>query len=203
MSNSHNPLDPYQPPQAEIAPPPSSPAPLFYLVSPAKFSLLFWSTMGIYDVYWQYKNWALYREARGGGGLPVLRAVFSIFFAPSLFHRIDREARAAGVPGGFQPSLLAVVYVLCTLFSSVGSNLMDQPGLPGLLLWLGSLVMLLPIWWALGRCQQRVNATLGDQDGVANSRITWANGIWIGLGGLLWLSTLWSLATWARVLFMQ
>ncbi|MBM7335462.1 hypothetical protein [Alloalcanivorax marinus] len=145
MNNSHDQVDPYQAPSAEITPAsPSSSAP-FYLVSPAKFSLLFWSTMGIYDLYWQYKNWALYREARGGGGLPVLRALFSIFFAPSLFHHIAREARAAGVPGTFRPSALAVVYMLGTLFSTVGNNLIDQPSLAGLLLWLGG-------WWCCCRC---------------------------------------------------
>lgn len=203
MNNSHDQVDPYQAPSAEITPAsPSSSAP-FYLVSPAKFSLLFWSTMGIYDLYWQYKNWALYREARGGGGLPVLRALFSIFFAPSLFHHIAREARAAGVPGTFRPSALAVVYVLGTLFSTVGNNLIDQPSLAGLLLWLGGLVVLLPVWWALRRCQKRINATLGDEAGVANSRITWANAVWIGLGGLLWLSTLWGLAAWGWVMLGQ
>ncbi len=188
--------DPYLAPREEVSPPPAPGAPPpFYLVSPTKFSLLFWSTMGLYDLYWQYKNWSLYREARGGGGLPVLRALFSIFFAPSLFHHIAREARQAGVAGTFHPSWLAVVYVLGTLASNL-SSVVDDPGWAGWWVWAGSLLVMVPVWWSLSRCQRRINAVLGDEAGAGNRRLTWANGIWMGLGGLLWLSSLWALLGW-------
>jgi len=197
MEESSNANNLYRAPDAEVTPvAEGAETPLFYVVSPAKFSLLFWTTMGLYDLYWQYKNWYLYREARGGGGLPVLRALFSIFFAPSLFHRMAKEAREAGLNGGVSPLLLAVVYVVCTLGTNL-TGLVPGYGARALVAqWIG-LACLIPIWWTLLQCQKRVNAALGDGPGRANHRLTWANWIWIVLGALLWLSTLLSLVLWA------
>tara|TARA_R110000851_G_C12956011_1_gene553797 strand:+ start:176 stop:796 length:621 start_codon:yes stop_codon:yes gene_type:complete len=190
----------YRAPDAEVASEADGEeAPLFYVVSPAKFSLLFWSTMGLYDLYWQFKNWSRYREARGVGDVPVLRALLSIFYAPPLFLRMKKEARGAGVIGGVPALLLAVVYVVCSLFSNL-SGLSDEPGTKGLGLKLLGLACLLPIWWALLQCQKRVNATVGDPSGRANHRLTEGNWFWIVLGALLWLFNLISLATWAAAL---
>ena len=189
MEDNDNVSSLYRAPETNTIPEDQEAAPLFYVVSPFKLALMFWITMGIYDLYWHYKNWALYREARGGGGLPVMRAFFSIFFAPSLFLRMSKEARAVGVTSGAPAALLAVVYVLCTLMSNMTSfaPTSGPQALPVQLLSLGTMI---PIWWALWQCQKRVNATMGDAAGKANHRLTWANWIWIVLGAILWLATL-------------
>tara|TARA_Y100001963_G_scaffold137017_1_gene200279 strand:+ start:345 stop:965 length:621 start_codon:yes stop_codon:yes gene_type:complete len=200
MEERHHADNLYRAPEADVtALEREAEGPLFYVVSPAKFTLLFWITMGVYDLYWQYKNWYLYREARGEGGLPVLRALFSIFFAPPLFHRMAKEAREAGVEGGAPPTTLAVVYVVFTLASNL-SGFSNAPGAAGVMVQLLGLGTLLPLWWTLLQCQKRVNATVGDKTGRANHRLTWANWIWIVLGGLLWLVTLLSLVVWVAAL---
>ncbi|MFP1678063.1 hypothetical protein ACLD02_05155 [Alloalcanivorax sp. C16-2] len=188
----------YRAPEADVTPAGQEAAP-FYVVSPFKLTLLFWITMGIYDLYWHYKNWALYREARGGGGLPVMRALFSIFFAPSLFQRMSKEAREAGVTGGTPAVLLSVVYVFFTLISNF-TYMAQGSGPEALLVQLLSMGCMIPIWWVLWRAQKRVNATLGDAAGENNHRLTRANWIWIVLGGLLWLATLLSLVVWVASL---
>ena len=40
-------------------------APLFFTTSPLKLIVMSICTMGIYDLYWFYKNWKLVRERTG------------------------------------------------------------------------------------------------------------------------------------------
>ncbi|MGH8498981.1 MAG: hypothetical protein ACRERV_09275, partial [Methylococcales bacterium] len=43
----------------------------FYVVAPAKFLLLYFGTLGLYDLYWVYKHWAQFKLATQGDQWPV------------------------------------------------------------------------------------------------------------------------------------
>ena len=51
-------------------------------------------------------------------------------------------------------------------------------------------VMLLVIGYVLYRAQMAVNLAMDDPKGLSNRRFTWANVIWILIGGLIWLMAL-------------
>ena len=53
-----------------------------------------------------------------------------------------------------------------------------------------SLALFPVIWLILLSTQKAINLSQNDPDGATNSSITWANGIWIFLGALLWLAIL-------------
>ena len=158
----------------------------FYVAAPGKFLLLFFSTLGLYHLYWFYKNWTLYARFSGVRLWPVARAIFSIFFTHSFFGLVDREARHVGVAPVWSASGIATLYVICTL----ASNLCDR------LAWkeIGtpytdflSLILLIPIGWALHEAQKVVNLACGDPAGKTNRRISGLNYLWIFLGTFLWL----------------
>src|SRR5687767_2451938 len=76
----------------EEAPAHSEGSAAVYVVAPTKFMLLAFSTMGMYSLYWFYKNWSLRRRAYGLTIWPVARAIFAVFFAHRLFRALDVEA---------------------------------------------------------------------------------------------------------------
>ncbi|MEJ2693955.1 MAG: hypothetical protein P8166_13140 [Candidatus Thiodiazotropha sp.] len=71
--------NPYSPPVAELEQDLEQ-ASCFYVVSPRKFTLLYFSTFGLYMFYWFYANWNEYRRATGHKVWPVPRALFNILF---------------------------------------------------------------------------------------------------------------------------
>jgi hypothetical protein len=163
---------------------------LFYVVAKPKFLALMIATMGIYTVYWFYKNWALLNRRRHCYW-PVARGLFSIFFAHALFDEIDRALRRSDAARTFfwSPRSLATGYVVFSIlmnicdrlsFKNIGSPLTDLLGF----------VLLVPIVLILLRAQQAANLAAGDPEGTHNSRLTLANIAWLILGTLLWLLSL-------------
>lgn len=161
----------------------------FYVVAIRKFTLLFFLTLGIYQLYWTYKNWSAYKDrcryanAEGKDIWPIPRAIFSVFFTHSLFHKVDDyatekertlswsvDSHATGLVG------LLIISGVCERLSSksIGSPYTD-------LAWL---VMLVPLYFGYRHAQQYVNTACGDPTGISNSELTGANWAWMVVGGL-------------------
>jgi uncharacterized CHY-type Zn-finger protein len=100
-----NPPSPASPNLAEPSPAeaPSmpTPEPIYFPVSATKFMVLSLCTLGIYQLFWFYRNWKLEKARTGEDMWPFWRAVFSPLFANSLFVRIRDRASEASVPVGF------------------------------------------------------------------------------------------------------
>ena len=94
----------------------------FYIVSNTKFLLLYFFTLGLYTVYWFYRNWSLYKQSTGESMWPVMRGIFSIFFTHSLFRRVDERLQAQAIDYHWAPAMLATVYVV----SAVVANISDR-----------------------------------------------------------------------------
>ncbi|MCD9027754.1 hypothetical protein LDO26_06000 [Luteimonas sp. BDR2-5] len=178
----------YAPPAAEIRAPviPAVAAQPFYVVSTTKFCVLYFATFGLYGVYWFYVHWQRYRQGRTETIWPVPRAVFSIFFAHALAGRIDDQLRLGLRAYRWSPGLLATIYVVFeitgNLLSRLDSHAIGSPS-TGVL----GLMTLLPTGLSLMRMQAAANLACNDPAGQQNHRFTWANGVWIVLGLLLWL----------------
>lgn len=157
----------------------------FYVVSPVKFFTLFFFTLGLYGVYWHYKNWTLYKAAYNDHKpIPVMRAIFSVFFTHSLFSAIDRRITDTGKDFKWNASAWAAIGVTAL----VVSNIIDRIPAAGAM---GELFAFMPIpltlvyGLALLKAQRAINVSCNDPQGKSNRAITWANCIWIFLGAIL------------------
>jgi hypothetical protein len=186
--------NPYAAPAAELATDAlaASTQSMFYVVSTRKAALLCVLTMNLYFVYWFYRNWSNYRAVTGAKVMPVMRAVFSIFFTHSLLRKVNEVINERGLQHQWNPGNLATGYVVLAIlgnmidrmsFREVGSPITDVL----------SLLMVLGLAIVIVQMQRAVNIAAGDEDGSSNQQLTVANWIWMGLGGALWMLTLYGL----------
>jgi hypothetical protein len=67
--------------------------PEFFSVSPFKFGVMATCTLGLYELYWFYKNWKLVKVREGSEIIPLVRGIFSLIFCFALISKIrDRGA---------------------------------------------------------------------------------------------------------------
>lgn len=157
----------------------------FYVVSPRKFLILFFITLGMYRLYWFYQNWALHKRINPEVW-PIPRAIFSLFFTHSLFNLIDFRLKDREIVHSWSPGSLATVYVCLLLVEAVVERLStNNIGSP--LTDIISIGILPVLVWPLYQAQRAANAACGDPDGESNSRLTWANWLWIIAGMAFWL----------------
>jgi hypothetical protein len=173
-------------PEVEV---PSSEAARFYIVAKRKFTILFVATLGLYSIYWMYKQWSCYKlsahpDAKERKFWPVARAIFGIFFFHSLFRRVRQQAAGAlddwenGAHATFLVILILVSSVLDKLArKSIGSPVTDML----------SLAMIFPLWFFYFKAQCLINISCGDPEGTQNSEFTAANYSWIVVGGVVWI----------------
>jgi hypothetical protein len=176
----------YAPPKAEIADadqPVSQNA--FYVVSTRKLAILHFSTIGLYPLFWYYRNWKCYRDATQTRIWPVARALFSYFFIHSLFRKVQAHAIKQGITLGWKNGWHATLLVSMLIFSKLlGRASAQSIGSPTTEV-LGAL-MLLPLYALLMRAQKHINTACGDSAGSSNATLTSANYIWIALGLVFW-----------------
>ncbi len=183
--------NPYAAPQAELSPPTSEDAPL-YIVSTKKFWVLLIATLGLYQMYWFYRNWRLYKIQTNGDMWPIPRAIFNIFFAHSLNKIVDRRIKSQQLTHCWSPSSCALVFVVFAIIGNASDRMsMREIGSPFTDM-LGIVVM--PIWgWAMWQTQLAINVACRDPEGESNSRFTAANYVWMAIGALFWALVLFSL----------
>lgn len=157
----------------------------FYIVATRKMLVLFFLTIGMYQVYWYYKNWALHKRATGEDVWPVPRAIFALFFTHSLYHHIATYD-ASGKRDDWDYGSYATAMVFLLLASSILTRFSGGQVLLDII----CMSLLIPIGLVMKQAQAEVNARCGDPLGASNSAFTTANYVWCGLGGLFWLLVL-------------
>jgi Domain of unknown function (DUF4234) len=88
---------------------------LFFPVSATKLVLMSIVTFGIYELYWFYRNWELYRKRNGADIRPFWRAFFAFFFCYSLFEEIRKQADRHGVAGSVPAGLLTILWIAVSI----------------------------------------------------------------------------------------
>ena len=104
-------FNPYAAPAAAVADAaPAGGEALFFPVSGLKLALMSLGTLGLYEIYWSYKNWKCVQEHLGEKVNAPIRALFYPLTSYSLFKRIRERAGQSqlgeGLPAG--PLALAV-----------------------------------------------------------------------------------------------
>jgi len=95
------------------------------LVDGNKFIVLFILSLGLYAIWWMYKSWRFFQQKEEPDMMPAARAIFGIFWAYSLFRRIQIYAKENGYTSTYNSGLLFVGYFCMNL----SSRLPDPIGL--------------------------------------------------------------------------
>lgn len=179
--------NPYATPTADlVATPADTENPTFYVVGTMKFLLLYVATLGMYSIYWFYRNWSHYKAETRADVWPVPRAIFSVFFIHSLFRTVDERLRAQGKDFPWNPGAHATLLVVLMIVSNVLDRIAGKIESVGALD-VASLVLLLPIAFVMLRAQGAINMACGDPEGAGNSRLSGLNILWIAVGGVFWV----------------
>ncbi|MCO7223554.1 hypothetical protein [Pleionea sp. CnH1-48] len=151
----------------------------FYVVSTRKFLIMYFFTVGFYPIYWFYRNWDHYSQAKNISMLPLGRAIFSIFFIVSLVGKIQDEMELKSrnqltFPAGF----IAAIWIALMLVSSFVGVVEQNLGSPELVvaLWAASFFGVPAVMYQV---QRAINMACGDPDGHKNDQLTWKNIAWM------------------------
>ena len=111
--------------------------PMFFPVSRFKLFVMSLVTLGLYQIFWFYKNWQLFKAQTRRDISPFWRAFFSgIFFYP-LLAEIKFWAKSYCVYANFSPFILTIIWI--------GLSLCTRLPKPYLLVSLLSVIVLLPV----------------------------------------------------------
>lgn len=146
--------------------------PRYFAVAAPKFVVMSACSLGIYELYWFYRNWRAEREHTGESLSPLLRTFFAPVFAYSLFRRIRGSAGEKGVASEWSAGLLALAF-----FVLLATWRLPDPW------WLLSLVSFLPLLPVL-ETVRRLNAVVAPA-APPNASYSGVNVLVIILGGLL------------------
>lgn len=163
--------------------------PMFFVVSPRKLVIMSILTFNFYTMYWFYRNWRLYTRHSGEPLWPLLRTLFGIFFIYGLLKRVDRQIKLTGRTYAWSPLLLTcAVWLLCIVQYALSMlQVLDPSPVRAMIaIVLGAAF---GVWWSL-TVQRAINFCVGDPEGDGNGSLSWANGVWIVLGLLVWVLAL-------------
>ncbi|QXH48590.1 hypothetical protein KSS93_12075 [Pseudomonas xanthosomatis] len=175
----------YAPPQPDLATTPEATAqPPFYVVSRGKFLTLHILSLGLYQLYWAYKNWKQVERSTGEKLWPVARAFFALFFTHALYREADTRLKRDGNDFDWNPKELATLFVVIMLINNVIDVLARREiGYP--FTDTASLALLPITGWVTWLGQRALNAAAGDPTGRSNARFTVLNYVFMVPGALL------------------
>src|SRR5688500_16468988 len=122
--NAPTSTNPYEAPKARIdgAKLPAG-SPNWFTVSQPKLVAMSVCTLGVYMIYWHYKQWQRWRERTQENIYPFLRALFSIFFTHQLFSKIRGDTIDTNAQNPTSSSSnLATMYVVLV----IGARILDR-----------------------------------------------------------------------------
>ena len=88
---------------------------LYFPVSSRKLVVMSIVTLGLYQLFWFYKHWRIYKLRTGANITPAARCLFLAFYCYSLFRQIKDGAVTCGITRAFSPGLLAAGWILASL----------------------------------------------------------------------------------------
>lgn len=87
-------------------------APIYFAISPMKLVVMSICTMGIYQLYWFYKNWVVIKGRERSNIMPFWRAFFAFVFCYSLFKKVQASSATLSLEKLMSPGLLAIGYII-------------------------------------------------------------------------------------------
>lgn len=122
----------------------------FYPVSLTKLIALSVITVGIYPMYWFYRNWQYVKRKEANSLMPIARGLFNYLWYYPLYKRLvadsDERYKKNQLPGTFVAILMAAAYFVLTMVANIGSAT--------LFAFIASLLLLLPLANYINHIQQ-------------------------------------------------
>lgn len=157
----------------------------FYVVSPAKFLTLYFLTLGFYGLYWHYRQWKQYKIFYDDSDpMPIMRAIFSIFFTHTLFSVIDMRIKDQQKEFSWKPAVLATVAVISLLVARVIDRVTADGSMSEPIEFVPFPLMIL-YGFVLLKAQRAANVSCNDPEGASNRNFTLANCVWIFVGAIV------------------
>ncbi|MGY2170268.1 hypothetical protein [Pseudomonas gingeri] len=176
----------YAPPLADLSAPQGQASGRFYVVSRTKFFVLFILSLGLYQIYWSYKNWSLYKRAANLDVWPVARGLFPIFFVHALYRNVDKSILAGDRGHTWDASLWATLFVVLGVLSNL-LEVMVRNKLGGPLLEVTSVMLVFVQAAVTWQGQRAINVASDDPRGEGNAGLRWINYLVIVPGAIMWL----------------
>jgi hypothetical protein len=164
---------------------------VFLYVPVARFVAMSLLTLGLYEVYWIYRNWRYLNERDNLNIQPFWRAWFGIFYIKSLLEAIKNDQLANRLASAnFSPDGLATGWIAFVLLGGIASRA-SSPALNflGIVLTAPSFLFLLPVQQYVNR----VNESLPSRPRYY--AWTAAHVVLLIIGIFIWLGTF---AGWAQ-----
>jgi len=158
-----------QPLDSAVATPPAEP--ILFPVSLKKFIVMDLGTLGLYNIFWAYKNWEYYKS-QGRSVRSGWRAWFSVFYLHGLLKDVLQTGNSFGLPNSFSPTVVFVPWLLL----EISSRLPDP-------LWLISFLSFIPLIPVL-KYVNEINRVAG-RSAAINSKFTMSNWIGASIGFLI------------------
>ncbi|MBV8466886.1 MAG: hypothetical protein JO218_13155 [Burkholderiales bacterium] len=152
----------------------------FYVVGLRKMAILNIFTLGLYQVYWFYKNWSMHKRFANIDCWPVMRGIFCIFFTHRLYEKVQQTLEQKQIPYRWEASTLATGLVI----TNIAANLLSRVDT----VWTNALgtACIFIITALLYPVQGAINTACGQPNGESNASLTWANYLWIVPGAIMW-----------------
>jgi hypothetical protein len=148
--------------------------PPFFAVTLWKLAVMSFFTLGLYDLYWFYRNWQRIRVREQKNISPAIR----VFFAPVFCYFCFRRIRQYGLALGLRPAPPILVLALLWVAAKLSAEIPDSV----ILFALFGFVFLLPVQAYANRINS-AECPLHDR----NARFSVANLVWILIGASLLL----------------
>ncbi len=168
-----------------------SKGPEFFPVSEGKLMTLYILSFGLYGIYWFYKNWKLQQPRMEKNILPMMRAIFSIFFTHSLFKIINQRAKQLDTKHRFNANVLATFFVATIVVSNIIDNfsfssatMMDLSNNSIIITAIGLFMLSV---YPLVKVQATVNRINNDMLGYLNHKYSLWNYVMMALCVILWV----------------
>lgn len=163
----------------------------FQVVSMQKFTLLFFSTLGLYCLYWLYRNWMTYEQETGRKVFRLGRTLFAVFFIHQLFAHIDQNNRKTDSPFRWSPDAKAWIFIGAGILELIMAYIANWNQWQGPFFSLVSLLITrLVYFYSLYTAQLVINRSAGDPYGSSNQKLSSGNQVAIIAGLYLWFNLL-------------
>lgn len=147
----------------------------FFTTSTLKLCLMSMGTLGIYDLYWFYKNWVLIKERTGQYLIPFWRAFFSPIWIYSCFKHIKDYATTNNIQNSLPVVPLTIAYIIIQIIAQAPESPLD------IIAFLGFLVLIPANTLAL-----RINKE-NNPDFINNEDFSVLNWVAVIFGGILFI----------------
>lgn len=146
----------------------------YFSISPKRLALFSILTLGIYEIYWFYKNWEAVKKAENLKISPLGRAIFAVFYCNSLFKKVLESAKSHNYQNSYSPGWLATAYILLLVVGN-GLSRVESYDVGFNLIWLivaiSTFIPLLSVQKAINFNNEKIKGTSDLKSGFSGGEV--------------------------------